>query len=211
MLLRQFGGTILVHKRYGMEGHTTSEHSGMKNNEKNNPNKVMFQFPEKVDIKNGDVLQQEGASDLWEVYETEDHVVSGTYIHFNAFVHKRDGVIGRKEQRLPSVHIGGHNLGGIQIGNERSNQTVNVTVSPFNSELEALRDIVVDAHDIDELDKEEIQLALDRVEELSKREEKPPSLLKRVKEKLDFVKTTMDLSEKAVVAAPYIAAILEKL
>lgn len=211
MLLRQFGGTILVHKRYGTQAQTTTEHRGMKNNEKNAPNKVIFQFPEKVKIENGDVLQQEGASDLWEVYETEDQVVSGIYIHFDAFVQKRDGSLGRIKERLPSVHIGGDNLGGIQIGTKRSTQTVNVTVSPFLPELEALRDIVDDATDIDELDKEEVKLALDRVEELSKREEKAPSLLKRMNEKLDFVKTSVALSEKAAAAAPYIASIFEKI
>ncbi len=171
----------------------------------------MFQFPQKVDVETGDVLQQEGASDLWEVYETEDHLVSGTYVHHDAYVHKYNGLIGRQEEKHSSVHIGGDNLGGIQIGNKLSSQTVNVNVSPFYSELEALRDIVVDATDIDELDKEEVQLALDRVEELSQREDKPPSLLKRIKEKLDFVKTSIDLSEKAIIAAPYIAAILSKI
>ena len=51
----------------------------------------MFQFPERMEIGNGDIIQQIGSQDLWRVYETSDEIVAGEFIHFEAFVRKVDG------------------------------------------------------------------------------------------------------------------------
>jgi hypothetical protein len=106
MLMQEFGGPVVVHRGAGdTEG--TATYRGMRNNQKNNPNKIMFQFPEPVDVRVGDILQQPGARDLWEVYEVEDHVVSGTFINLNAWVHKKDGMIGRRSVANPGIVIRG--------------------------------------------------------------------------------------------------------
>src|SRR5438552_17570029 len=92
VLMQQFGESILVHRNTDT-GMQSSTHQGMKNNEKNNTNKVMFQFLERVDVRVGDVLQQEGSRDLWEVYEIEDKVIGGTFINLNAWLHQKGGMI----------------------------------------------------------------------------------------------------------------------
>jgi hypothetical protein len=47
------GGTVLVHKNWGTPQQTTVELRGLKNSEKNCPENVMFQFPERLDIAGG--------------------------------------------------------------------------------------------------------------------------------------------------------------
>jgi hypothetical protein len=107
VLMQEFGGPISVHRDFGTDKQSSATYRGMKNNEKNNPNKIMFQFPELVDVRVGDVLQQEGARDLWEVYEVEDKVISGTFINLNAWVHKVEGMIGRTVATRPGIVIRG--------------------------------------------------------------------------------------------------------
>ena len=209
-LLKRLGGTILVHKNHGKQDNSITEHMGLKNHKEHNPDKIMFQFSEKIDINVGDVLQQKESSDLWEVYETSDNIVAGTFIFFEAYVTKSGSKIAHPSSGTTSVIIEGANLGGIQIGTTNSKQKVSVTVSPVKPELEALRRLVIEATDIDELDKEDIQLALDRVEDLSTRD-KSPGLIKKVKDKIDLIETLLNVSVKASAAAPHFLAIVDKL
>ena len=210
MLMDQFGGQIVVRRNVGTANESSATLRGMKNNEKNNRNKIMFQFPDPADVRVGDILQQQNSRDLWEVYEVEDIVMSGTFINLNAWVHKKEGTLGRQFAADPSIVIAGDNLGGIRIAGSKSNQSMNVTASAIRGEIAALRKVADEARDIEALDKEEMNLALDRIEELSMRKQSA-GIVQRIKAKLDFVKVAMDVSERAAVAAPYIAAILEKL
>ena len=66
----------------------------------------MFQFPEVVDVKVGDVLQMEGSRDLWEVYEIEDKVIGGEFVNMNAWVQKKGGMIGRQQTHKPAISVG---------------------------------------------------------------------------------------------------------
>jgi hypothetical protein len=86
MLLAHHGGNVLIHKGWGTPNQKTQKVRAIKNSEKDRPNDVMFQFPKQMDIQVGDVIQQEGARDLWEVVDTEDHVHLGIYVHFEAKV-----------------------------------------------------------------------------------------------------------------------------
>jgi hypothetical protein len=82
------GGTGLVHKNWGTPQQTTVELLGLKSSEKNRPKNVMFQFPERLDIATGDVIQQKGAQDLWRVTDVEDSVHGDVYVYFEAKVEK---------------------------------------------------------------------------------------------------------------------------
>jgi hypothetical protein len=83
---------IIVHKNYGSENATAFEVVGMKNNEKNRPNNVMFQFSEYVDIVVGDVLQQKDGRILWKVYELDENIIDGTLLYFEAKVRKLESL-----------------------------------------------------------------------------------------------------------------------
>jgi len=203
--LRNLGGAVVLYR-----SGTSERHKGIKSAGETNPSKVKFQFAPGMDVRTGDVLQQEESRDLWEVYETEDVVVAGTLTHLNAWVHKKDGMLGRQTAATPNVLIKGDIVGGIQIAGQQSNQSMMLTLSQVHAEIAALRKLADEASDIELLDKEEIRAALHRIVELSKRE-KSENVTRRIKEKLDFVKVTMDVSEKAAAAGPYIAAILEKI
>jgi len=107
ILMQEFGEPILLHRNADSDTQNSSTHRGMKNNEKNNSNKVMFQFPERVDVRIGDVLQQEGSRDLWEVYEIEDKVIAGTFINLDAWVHKKGGMLGRRTDARAGIVVRG--------------------------------------------------------------------------------------------------------
>jgi hypothetical protein len=84
----------------------------------------MFQFPEVLDIKEGDVLQQNGARRIWRVTELVDDVVGGVFNHFEARVEKFEPGKASKEgashqSAIPGTHshvvINAPIHGGLQL------------------------------------------------------------------------------------------------
>ena len=204
MQLRQLGGTVLIHKNYGTPTQTTTEERGLKNNEKNRSNNVMFQFPERIDIQPGDVLQQKGASDLWRVTEIEDTVLGDVYIHFEAKVEKIGAA--PSGSRTGDVIVQGPNYGGIQLNAAHGTQNISSQVLAISEPISKLRELL-DNDEIDELDREEAENALERIMQLAHKEQ-TPNVLARIKEKLDVVNGTFSVATNlAKLAAPYIDAI----
>jgi hypothetical protein len=204
MVLKQFGGAVLIHKDFGSPDQSTREVFGMKNHEKNNRNAVMFQFAEPMDIEIGDVLQLKDARDQWRVTDTEDHIVSGSFINSEARVER----LGRVERRPPvqarNQMVFNAPVHGLQVDSPLSSQTVITNqVSPALEAVLGLKRLV-EQSSIPHLDREEISLALDRIGELSKRE-KSADVIAKANEKLEFVKKTLSISKDlANIAAPYL-------
>ena len=204
MLLRQLGGTVLIHKDHGTPNQTTAEVRGLKNSEKNRPNNVMFQFPERIDIQPGDVLQQMGATDLWRVSEIEDTVHGDVYVNFEAKVEKIGAAA--RGARTGNVIVQGANYGGIQLNASHGTQNISSQVIAISEPISKLRELLKDKA-IDQLDREEAEHALDRVVQLAQKES-TPDVLARIKDKLDIVNSAFNVATNvATLAAPYIGAI----
>lgn len=207
MVFKKMSSTIQVHKNFGSTNQTTIEISGLKNNEKNRPSKVMFQFPERVDVSVGDVIQQKGAGDLWRVIETEDHIHGDSYTNFDAKVEKLNGAPSQS-QAPTSVIIHGANYGGIQISSPNATQNVSVEFHVVSENVAKLR-ALAKGLDIGELDHEELDSALLRLTQLSQKP-KSPDLLEKVKDKLEYIKSIFSNSiSLATEAAPYLGAITQ--
>ena len=204
LMLRKIGGTVSIHKNYGRANQSTTEGRGLKSHEKNRPSNVMFQFPERIDIKPGDVLQQKGAADLWRVTEVEDTLQGDVYIHFEAKVEKIGAV--QRGARTGNVIVQGANYGGIQLNAAHGVQNISSQVLAISEPISKLRELL--NHDeIDELDREEADNALDRIAQLAQKEQ-TPNVLARIKEKLDVINGTFKVAQNlATSAAPYIDAI----
>jgi len=103
-----------------------------------------------------------------------------------------------------NVHVGG-SATGVQVGNSDSSQNVQVqthseVTTTFNNIREAIKQ-----SDLTQLDKEDATEALDRAEDLAKRE-KTPGVLTRIKDKLSVVQKIAATSAKlGATAAPWIA------
>lgn len=208
-LFQQFSGMVEVHKKWGTTEEATFEVRAMKNNEKGRPSKVMFQFPERLDVSVGDVIQQKGGADLWRVAETEDRIVADEYVYFEAKVEKMNAAPSRSAAPT-SVIIHGPNYGGIQVASNNAVQNVSVEIRAIQENIDKLQDLS-SRLDASELDREELNLALDRVVQLS---QKRPSgeLLVKVKDKLDFISSIFKSSVSVYDSAkPYIAAIAHAL
>ncbi|WPD23453.1 MAG: hypothetical protein SD837_02570 [Candidatus Electrothrix scaldis] len=204
MLFRKMKCTVYVHKKYGTNEQTTAEYQALKNNEKNRPSKVMFQFPERIDIDVGDMIQQKSANDLWEVYETEDTVIGDVFIHFEAKVNKAGAA--KPFQHGGNVIIQGSNYGAIQSHSPQSTQNVVVNNTNISYPIGELRKLL-DTDAIDELDREECHAALSRIEELATRPT-DPRITERIKQKLDIVNGTFAVAKNvADFAAPYVGVI----
>lgn len=204
MLLRQLGGTVLIHKDHGTPNQTTTEQRGLKNNEKGEPDKVMFQFPKRLDIQPGDVLQQKGAVDLWCVIETEDTVRGEVYIHFEAKVEKIGAA--QRGSRTGNVIVQGANYGGIQFNAAHGIQNISSHVLSISEPISKLRELLKN-DEIGDLDREEAENALDRITQLAQKEQ-TPNVLARIKEKLDVINGTFSVAQNlATLAVPYIDAI----
>lgn len=89
-LFKTFAGSIVLHKNFNCSNVELIEVKGMKNNEKGRPANVMFQFPDKFDVKIGDVIQQKGSSDLWRIYKTEDKIIGNVFVYFITYVKRID-------------------------------------------------------------------------------------------------------------------------
>ena len=208
MLFRQMKCTVYVHKRYDSEQQTTTEHQALKNNEKNRKSKVMFQFPDRIDIEVGDVIQQKNAHDLWEVYETEDNVIGDVYIHFEAKVNKVGAA--KPFQHGGNVIIQGPNYGAIQSNSPQATQNVVVNNTNITNNISELKKLLAN-DDLDELDQEECGAALDRIEQLAPRAGEP-KVAEKIKQKLDVVNGTFAVAQNvADLATPYIETITNAL
>jgi hypothetical protein len=207
-ILRDMGCTVLIHKQWGTPNQQTVEARGLKNNEKNRLDKVMFQFPEAMDIQPGDILQQKGARDLWRVIDIEDEIHGDVYVNFEAKVEKFSGPASRPTPERSQVIVQGSVYGGIQLDSPHATQNFSVQVLQVDENIRHLRELLQKAH-ISELDKEEATHALDRILQLS-RKERSPEVISKLKEKLELVKTTFDLAKDiAAAATPYLAAIAQ--
>jgi len=206
MLMNVHGAAVLIHKNFASSNQTTREVRGLKNNEKNKLDKVMFQFPEVEDINIGDVLQLKAGRDLWQVTETEDTIHGDVLTNFTAKVRKLNAPA-PAEPRAKSANslvIHGDVYGAVQIGNEHSSQSVLVQLTKVDQSISELKKLIPQAP-ASELDKEEALLALERLTQLSKKE-KTPDVIARAKDKLEVVKNTLQTAvELGKVAAPYIA------
>ncbi len=208
-LFGMMGDRILVHKNYGTADQRTTEVAGMKNNEKNRPEKVMFQFLDRVDVANGDHLQVKGARDVWRVTETEDDVQGGVFIMFEAKVQKVGSKVGHPRAGA-NVVVHGSVYGALQVDSPNAHQHVSVQIFKIDENVKKLRELLARAP-IDELDREEAQQALDRVTQLAAKPSSP-SVTAKIQEKLNLVKTTFEISsEVAAAAAPYFGAIIQAL
>ncbi|NWJ42608.1 MAG: hypothetical protein HXX12_16725 [Geothrix sp.] len=209
-LLRAAGGTVIIHKHWDTPRQNSAEVKGLKNNEKGKPHMVMFQFSDHLDIEPNDVLQQKGSNDLWRVVETEDHIHGDLLAYFEAKVEKITAArtIHPPTPSTAQVIIHGPNYGGIQVASSNSSQSVSIGSIEIHQQLGQLRDLA-EKMALDETDKEELLLAIERVGQLA---EKPKSeaVLSRVKEKIDLIKSMFDLSLTiGPIALPYIQGIAQ--
>lgn len=207
MVFKQVGGAIQIHKNWGTPEQSTVETSGLKNNEKGRPSKVMFQFPERIDISAGDVVQQKGGGDLWRVIETEDCIQAGEYIYFEAKVEKLNGA--PRQSRSPTnVVIHGPNYGGVQISSPNATQNVSVEFHAVSENVAKLRGLAKKLN-LAELDSEDLEEAFARLAQLSQKQ-KSPDLLLKVKEKIGYIESIFGSSVSiATEAVPYLAAITQ--
>lgn len=203
MRFRQLKGTVFVYQSYGTAQQETSEYQAMINTENSNPSKVVFQFPERVPVQVGNVIQQKDSQDLWEVFETEDVIIGDDFIHFDVKVSRLGAA--KPYPGGGAVVIHGHNYGAIQSHSAHSTQNVvlNTRIAPSISKLRE----ILQASTIDELDKEEGQSALSRIEELASRPPNP-KVAEKIKQKLDIVNGIFSVAKNlAGLAAPHLSAI----
>jgi hypothetical protein len=153
------------------------------------------------------VIQQKGAQDLWRVTDVEDTVHGDVYVHFEAKVEKMSGP-GKHVHSGTQVVVHGPNYGGIQVAAGHSNQTMTVELALVHENLKQLRSLGATLP-ISDLDKEELGLAIDRVEQLAAKP-KSQEVVAKVRDKLDLVKSVFSVSEDiAALAMPYIGMIAE--
>ena len=110
-----------------------------------------------------------------------------------------------------SAHITilGNVQGGMQVNSPSARQEINIQSSPIEEHIQALHDLLQRA-EASALEKEETQLALNRLAELSRRE-RTPGVAQKLKEKLEVVKVFFDVAKLSLEVAPYIGAIAQSI
>jgi hypothetical protein len=115
------------------------------------------------------------------------------------------------QHSVGSAHITVHGdfQGGMQVNSPSARQEISIQSSPLDAHIDALRNLIQKA-EVSALEKEETQLALDRLAELSRRE-KTPEIVRKLKEKLEVVKTFFEVTKLSLEVAPYIGAIAQSI
>jgi hypothetical protein len=211
MMMNLHGTDVLIHKKFGAPNQTTSQVRGLKNSEKNKPEKVIFQFPQLEDIDVGDVVQLKAGRDQWRVIDTEDNIHGNVLVSFDVKVQKLNGAPEINPSSSPSrnsVVIHGPVYGAVQVGSHSSTQSVVVNFSEVESSLCALKKLIPKS-EATELKKEEALFALERIAQLSKKE-KNSEVIALAKDKLEIVKNTIQTAvELGKIAAPHIGLLAQ--
>jgi len=203
-MVQNMGDDIICYKNYGTPQQTNFEVRGLKNNHKGRPRDVMFQFSKDPGLVEGDVLQQKGAREVWRITHVKDDIISGVYVNFEAEVESMSAPTARPRS-VSHVEVHGHVYGGLQVNSPNATQT-NVVQAGISASLVELKELF-NRSSLGELEKEEATLALSRLGELSTKP-KSPELLKKVSEKIDYLKDiATDIGAMGTIAFP----LLEKL
>jgi hypothetical protein len=131
------------------------------------------------------------------------------YIYFEAKVEKFSGQ-GPKQRtpQQPHVVVHGSVYGGIQVGTQHSDQTINVQALQVDESISKLKGLLQSPL-ISDLGKEEAELAFDRISQLA-RKEKTAEVVKTVSDKLTLVRGIFGVAKDlAELAAPYLATIAQ--
>lgn len=211
-MLETLGETIVVFNNWKQPNETSFEVIGLKNNEKGKPDKVMFQFKDRIDVHVGSVLRLKLGSDLWRVVDTEDTIIADTFIHFEAKVAKMlpDGSDARPTSRGQAV-FNAPVYGGVQVGGQQNVQSVNVNTSADVSILIEKLIETISKSPVPELDREDAVEALKRVQELSTKPQ-TQEVVERIKARLEIVKTAIELvKDLAPVALPLLGTLAKSL
>lgn len=76
--LRNSGEMLIIYNDWQLPTQVSYEVRGLKNYDKNDRNIALFKFKNKIDIKNGSVLNPKGSFDLWRVFDSADGVILDT-------------------------------------------------------------------------------------------------------------------------------------
>lgn len=203
-LFRHSSGNVLIHKDWRGPNARCFTVRGMKNNEKNRPSAVFFEFlDQSLDVVSGDILQQEGGRTFWRVTVVEDNIVGSTFISLRAKVTNIDTP---PPNQSNAVTIQGHVYGGVQVGSHGSTQNVSVAVTTVQTNVAKLRELLKQAG-VSELEREDAEEALTRIETLAQKP-KTADVAMKLREKLGVVAHVFSVAKGLnEVATPYLDAI----
>jgi hypothetical protein len=200
MLVYQ-GQTVIVYNDWKTTSETQVEVRALKG-------KKSFEFTEIGDVRLDSVLQVKGGSDYWRVIDIEENFDGNAIYCYKVSVSRLDGQGNPVKSSYPqqaSAVFHGDFIGAFQQGGSQNTQTVNIQINTqfdnaFNKVLELLQKDTT----LDDYQKEDAIDALQKLPDLAKKEPSE-SIMKRAKEKLDLITSTISVSkETAIIAAPYL-------
>ena len=122
MLVRQMGDNVVIFRNHGTPTETQQRVRGLKNTKTKRGGGDVFQFLDKLDIRPDDIIQIEGARDLWRVTDCHDDVINGTFQHFEVDVVRHLSAGGFAPPSRPSfantVNVHGNVTGALQVGTQ---------------------------------------------------------------------------------------------
>ena len=128
-MINKYGSTIILHNNFGLPDATIDEARGYKTSEGE------FLFSERVNIKQGTVLQIKGSNELWRVYDTNEEIAANKLVLFKVAVAKfEEGqAINRNSQESLRVSGGFTHIiferpvtGGVQVGGSNNTQRISL-------------------------------------------------------------------------------------
>ena len=196
------GQTITVHNDWNTPNASSFDTRALKNR-KTDTKRDVFQSPKRIDIRRGSVLQIKGSQDLWRVVDTEDRIIAGEYVNFEAYVEKVDeqgNAVWPNSEGKAVFNAPVH--GGVQVGGHNNTQNINITSNSSVDEVVNKLVEVLRSSSLPELEKEDAIEAAQRLPQLAEKE-KSTEVLERAKSRLEVIKSTVETGKQvSEIAAP---------
>lgn len=207
--LKLQGQTVFVHKNFGTVQMESFEVRSLKEMAKNDRRQVVFRFPDQIDAYPDDVIQIQGSRDYWKIVDTEDHIEDDVYFYMEAWVQKINELGGnvRLNENGKAIFTG-NNYGVLQMGGQGNSQSVIVTHNINPDFTEAIKDLagLVRSSSLSELDKEERLADIDRIKQLSQKEQ-TPEVIALAKSKINLLETGLKVADVTLKAGPLISTL----
>jgi hypothetical protein len=202
-LLEINGSNLTIYKNWGTPNMTSAQSRGIKKD------KNIFEFPVNTSIEKDDVIQIEGSRSFWKAFDIDEEIKFGIPVNLKVRVIKIDNL--GNEIRINAegrAIFHGDIYGGVQLGGHGNTQNISIsnTVNPdFQASISSLVELIKQSS-INELDKEELVADLDRVNQLSTKEQ-TTEVIDRAQKKITIIKTALEVSDLALKFSPYLIPI----
>jgi hypothetical protein len=201
------GVDTVIYDKWQTQDETSSERRGIKAPGEN----VYFEYAGNTNIERDNVIQIKDSRDIWRVTDVDEGTFPGVKLKVSVIKIDKTGTAIQTNSQGHAV-FNAPNFGAVQVGGQGNVQIVSNTITQnpeIKNTIESLTSLI-NASSLGKFEKEEILSDVDRLDQLTKKEQ-TAEVAELIKKRLETVKTGIEVAkdggELALKAAPYLATL----